>query len=422
MKWPILVIAAFLLCGSAAGAIETGEKIVKQKSWWDGKFILSTFASVQKGDDIEKMVSQLHAIGLNTLECNTPLEYSSNDAGKEEIVRTLNACEKYGMKFFVTDHDRLTGVRTPSEAAIKSLVSDYSSFPALGGYYVWDEPGTGDFAAVKNIYEILRKEDPSRLPLNAMLPSYGPYKNYADYAAEFVKVVDPPVLSFDYYGVIRDDSDKNHPIKISDGLYNDLAVWSKLSTETGKPLWFYASSCHWANVASPTMPVLSAQVFTAIAYGAKGIQYFEARGHTGGKIDFVDAPVNQDGSNGPTFELFKSFDAKIMAMAPWLSKLKLLKVMHTGAVPPENIPLEAGYQGLSEASENLIISFHEGPHAKKYMIVVNKDANSAHDVFLQFSKKIRLLQVPDMTELRSKTNRIEFTLAPGGGKLFEIAR
>lgn len=424
MRKILALTAMCLLCTSALAADSVEGKTLSSKNWWDNKFILSTFTSFQHGDNIEKIVALLSEAGLNAMESNCPLEYSANDPTKEEFVRALKACGKYDLKFLITDHKRMTGVSNPPEDALKSLVDDYSSYPALGGYYVWDEPGVDKFGDVRRMYDLLHKLDPKRLCLNAIMPSYGPYKHpkdYADYVRGFVKQVDPPVLSFDFYSVYQ-TGDSSVPVGVNQDLYRDLALWSNVSLETGKPLWMYVTACQWGANAKPTRATLSFQVYTAIAYGVKGIQYFECRGFSGGAIDFVDAPVNGDGTKGPTFDLFKSFNAEINVKAQILARLKLVKVMHTAPVPLDNAALEPGFWGIKSASDNLTISCLTGPHSKRYLVVVNKDVNFAHDVFLQFEGSTSLVQVPENTQLRGKDNRISFTLAPGGGKLFEIRK
>ena len=414
-KWVFIIFMIFALYINTTESVLADKKLDDKKNWWDDRIILSTFTSVMKGDDIEKIVPMLQEAGLNVIECNTPCEYSANDLTKEEVIRTLIASEKVGLKFILTDHKRLTGNREPSADAIKSMVDDYSSYKALAGYYIWDEPLPGDYPAVKKMYDAVRSLDPSRLAINPLVPNSRP-----EDVRQFVKEINPSVLSFDHYAVRYDKDDTENPIKAGDDVYRDLELWSSVSEETGKPLWMYVSTCQWFNVAKPTLAVLSSQVYTALAYGVKGIQYFESKVLTGGKVDFIDAPINPDGSKGSSFEAFKAINMDVNAKAPWLAKMKLVKLMHTAPVPPYTNAFKPGFMGLTGASDKLIVSFHKDRNSKNYMIVVNKDVNYAHDVYLQFSKKTSLVQISEMTQLSGKNNKISFTLAPGGGKLFEL--
>jgi len=96
--------------------------------------------------------------------------------------------------------------------------------------------------------------------------------------------------------------------------------------------------------------------------------------------------------------------------------------MHTTPVPADNNPLESGYWGIQAASDNLIISCNTDAESRRYLVIVNKNVNEARDVFLQFEDDTNLAQIPEMTLLASKDGKICFTMAPGGGKLFEIAK
>lgn len=387
-------------------------------TWWKKQFVLSAFTSVQNGDDIETVIAHFADAGLNALESNTPLEYTAEDPTPENLIRTLKACEKHNIRFFITDHTRMTGVANPQEKELKALVNEYSDFSALGGYYVWDEPH-GDFDAIRTTFDVLKAEDPSRLPLVAMLPSYGPFKHpeaYPAFARKFVDEVDPPVLSFDYYA-IKGDPGTYHQ---DQNVYRDLEVWSSLSRETGKPLWMYVTSCTWRN--TPSLASLRLQVYGAIAYGVKGIQYFVAKSFTGRKPNFAGAPLNMDGSRSVFFTTFQHYNAEIKALGPHLMNLKLTKVMHTSPVPEGCAGFVPGYLGVMSAPDMLILSFHKGEDGVDYMIIVNKDPNVERQVALTVAPDMSLLHLPDRIEPPRDGDTINLTMPEGYGMLFAIRK
>jgi len=391
------------------------------KPWWEDTFVFSTFASIQRGDNIEKIIELLAEAGLNAVECNCPLEYRSDDPTHEEITRALVACEKHGLRFFLTDHQRMTGVAEPKLDELKSIVDDYASYPALAGYYVWDEPYTQHFGAVRMMLDTFQSLDPKRLPLNAIAPSYGRHQWPDDYPAfvrQFVSEVDPFVLSFDYYSVSQDPNVPDSPVNVLQELYRDLALWSSISRETGKPLWFYPSACRWFSVAKPTCGTLRFQVNTAIAYGATGIQYFLARGFSGGPFDFIDAAINPDGTKGPSFDIFKFVNEEVSALAPLYPNMKLEKVTHTAPVPEGNEAFEPGYEGLLEASDNLIVSFMRPPSGQMHYFVVNKDPAHAREIKLRFEKPVGIVSSPGTCEVITKT--VTCRLDAGGMVLLSL--
>jgi hypothetical protein len=397
------------------GADQTKNDAAEATKWWNQQFVLSAFTSVQNNDNIEDVIANFSEAGLNALEANTPLEYRAEDLTPENLIRTLNACEKHNIKFFITDHKRTTGVKNPKESELKDLVKEYAKFSALGGYYVWDEP-TGNFDAVKESFRIFQAADPSRLPLVAFIPSYGPWHHPDKYPAmvrKFMKEVDPPILSFDYYSV-KGNAGK---YSVNQGVYQDLALWSSLSLETGKPLWMYVTSCKWQS--DPSLETLRGQVYSAIAYGAKGIQYFVAKSFTGRKPSFDGAPLNMNGSKSKFFDTFKEFNQEIKAIAPVIMKIKLTRIMHTKPVPADNISF-APYLGINAVPDNLIISFHKSTDGHDYLLLVNKDLNAEHQITLGVDSGVSLVLLPDRTEKKRTENKISFEIPKGGGMLFEI--
>lgn len=410
----VRILAAFIvLVHTSLGALWAEGDDMKNEAWWNQQFILSAFTSVQNDDDIEKVIALFGEAGLNALESNTPLEYKAKDLSPENLIRTLKACEEHNIKFFITDHKRMTGVTKPKEDELKALINEYKDYPALGGYYVWDEP-RGHFDAVKKSFDVLRTADPSRLPLVAMIPSYGPWKHPHKYPAimrSFVKKVDPPVLSFDYYAM------RGGPGKYvqSQNVYLDLELWSSLSVETGKPFWMYVTSCSWQS--QPSLESLRLQVYSAIAYGAKGIQYFVAKSFTGCEPSFSGAPLNMDGSKSTFYDTFKAFNMEVKALGPCLMPLKLTKIMHTKGTIPFTPHL-----GLMAAPDDLIISFHQGKDGKDYLFIVNKNPNADRQVPLTVAPGISLVSLPQKVEQKRENDKITLTMPKGFGMLFEIKK
>lgn len=396
--------------------------MTENKYWWQDKFILSTFAAFRPGDDIEKSVELLSEAGLNAIECNTPLQYRAEDLPRAETIRALEACEKYGVRLFVTDHHRFTALPEPSLDDLKSVVDDYAHYPALGGYYVWDEPHTEYFPACRKMFDEFQKMDPQRLPLCASLPSYGPYEfpdAYPEHVSKFVEVVDPPVLSFDYYAVRKNEQGEDFPVHIETGIYRDLALWSDISVRTGKPLWFYVTSCWRSVFAKPTRATMSFQVYTAIAYGVKGIQYFMARNFTGGEVDFLDAPLDLNGKSDK-YDVFKKFNQEIVALSPYLMRIKPKLIMHTAPIYDGCREFEPGYAGLVAADDNLVVAFHESDDSETYLIIVNKDANQPRKITLEFASPTALTSLPNCDVLRAE-NTISLDMEAGGGRVFKVS-
>lgn len=135
------------------------------------------------------------------------------------------------------------------------MIEAFGGYPGLGGYYLWDEPSLEDFSSVRRAAEIIRSHDGARLPMVGMLPSYGRYRwprEYPTFARRFMRVVDPEVVAFDFYGVRQTTPDG--PPTVNPFLYRDLRLWSDLAREVDRPLWLYGSAVGWGRWPGRALP------------------------------------------------------------------------------------------------------------------------------------------------------------------------
>ncbi len=356
--------------------------------WWRNQLTLSVFSAVRPGDPIEQMVRMLHDMGLNTLESNTPAEFAADRLSNDEHRRVLNACQQYGMRYLITDHNRITNQSDPQRERVASLVQDFRSYPALGGYYVWDEPHREHFAAVAQVYTWLRELDPGRLAVNAMFPSYGAYKypdDYPAFARDFVQQVDPDVLSFDHYTITE-----NGP---GDTFYTDLQTWSDLSLAHNKVLWFYPACCSWGGIVPPTTATLRFQAATALAYGARGLQWFTGRSQASDSIAFTHAPFTAEGAPTRTARLLRSVNLWVQSLAPAILQTRLVETAHTAPVPYLCRAWAQGMMGLKYASPGLLLAEHRGPSGRRILWVVNRSYLRPRVASLAFTQSVRVIDL-----------------------------
>lgn len=398
-------------------------------AWWQESFLVSTFSAIRHGDDIPARMADLRDLGFNALESNTPLEYRAADLTKEEHLAVLSACERNDMRYFVTDHDRLTGVAEPSADSIKVLVEDYGDSAGLGGYFVWDEPPLEALPAVKRSSDMLLDKDDRHLPMTGVVPSYGPYhwpNDYPQFAKTFVETVDPEVIAFDYYGVYQDKEPRT--LSVGPGLYRDLQLWSDLALQHEKPLWFYASAVSWARIAPPTVATLRFQASTALAYGARGIIWFMARDYTGGVIDFTGGALNASGGRGSLYGALKEVNHWMNDLGPTVLKLRRHKVVFSDPVPPHTEAFSPGFANLQAVSANLFIAEHysgkqAAAQSDRYLWIVNRDLLQPTDAELSFNCAAQVTSIPLESAAKAApefANKHRIHLEAGQGKLLQM--
>lgn len=415
-----LSILSMLLLGSTLASRGEAEGDAAAP-WWHSTFLISTFSAVRHGDDMPKVMAALHDLGFNALESNTPMEYRAQDLTWAEHVEVLEACERHGMRYFLTDHARLTGVVDPNEATVLGVVEDFGGYPALGGYYLWDEPFLEDFPSVRRAAEIIRSHDGARLPMVGMLPSYGRYRwptDYPAFARRFMRVVDPEVVAFDFYGVRQTTSDG--PPIVNPFLYRDLRLWSDLAREHGRPLWFYGSAVGWGAMATPSLATLRLQAATALAYGARGLIWFMARDYGGGAVDFTGGALDVRGEPGLLYEDLKQVNHWMRALAPTLMTLETRGLVLTHPVPDGAGSFTPGFAGLTSAPANLLLAQQDAA-GERYLWVVNRDLAQESQGELGFRCAVRLGEVAADGAVETAASEHRIQLDAGEGKLLRIS-
>ncbi len=179
----------------------------------------------------------------------------------ERTLRQLDLCEHFGMKALACCGD------IPPE--------EHPEGESCWGYVVQDEPNAAAFARLADRVAALRKARPGRLP---MINLYGHYtqlrpedlaaKDYDDYVRQFIQIVDPDILSMDYYPYFLPVADDR------DGLCRTLESMRRHSLEAGIPFWNFINCMPYGPHTDPTEGQLMWQIYTSLAYGSKGIGYF----------------------------------------------------------------------------------------------------------------------------------------------------
>ncbi len=85
---------------------------------------------------------------------------------------------------------------------------------------------------------------------------------------EYIKQIPVQFVSFDYYPVMKDH--------LSKSWYQNLEQIAAESKKAGLPFWAFALTTNYDNdhVTPQTIAAMRLQVYSNLAYGAQGIQYF----------------------------------------------------------------------------------------------------------------------------------------------------
>jgi hypothetical protein len=145
------------------------------------------------------------------------------------------------------------------------------------GYQLADEPQPSDFPAIATWFSSLKQRAPNALRFVNLLPNYGNFPEpggYGAYVDGFVKTVQPDVLCFDHYPLFYLNSDVDPGNVSQAGYLRNLEVFRGASLAAGIPFFNFFNSMPFNGRPDVTEAQLRWQVFSSLAYGAKGLLYF----------------------------------------------------------------------------------------------------------------------------------------------------
>jgi len=286
----------------------------------------------------------------------------------EAMEKALKIAQKTGIKMIVSCPEL---IKEPEKT-----VRRFMKHPAVAGYYLRDEPGRSGFQELGEWAKKIRAIDDKHFCYLNLLPNYADenqlgVKTYREYVNIFIKEVPLQLLSFDHYPVIGDSSGS-----IREKWYENLEIFSDEATKANKPFWAFALTVAHGPYPIPTLAMLRLQVYSNLAYGAQGIQYFTYWTPKDTQWDFHNGPITLESKRSEVYDKIKLMSSEIQNLSPVFLGAKLVSVAHTG----KNIPV--GTKRLLELPKPIKVLETEGLGAvvsvlengtDSFLVVVNRD-------------------------------------------------
>ena len=233
----------------------------------------------------------------------------------EDVARQLALCEKHDLKALVTSH-----VFEPDELP----ESD-----ACWGYMIRDEPNVSDFQALRERCDPIRAARPGRVTYINLFPNYANEQQlgaptYDEHVRLFVEQLDPAVLSMDHYPVMKPTGDSRS------SYCTNLEVMRKYSLQQGIPFWNFFNTMPFGPHFDPTEADLRWQIYTSLAYGAKGVLYFCYWTPGGGEFPKGGAIITPEGRKTRHYGQAQRINAEVKALGPTLMQLTSTGVHRLG--------------------------------------------------------------------------------------------
>ena len=308
-------------------------------------------------------------------------------------------------------------------AQLKTRIADN---PAVLGFFLRDEPTAGMMPGLGKLAAALRAAMPERWPYVNLFPyRVSPERlgtrDYDSYVRMLVNSVGQPFLSYDNYSLVNGE--------MLDSFYTNLEIIRRLSLETKTRFWNCILANSHFNYMEPSDATFNLQVYSTMAYGGRGIQYFTYFAPTVGNYRL--AAVDQFGNRTPTWDMLRRIDNQIHALAPTLIRLRSTGVYHYPNFPEQGQPLSSSRliesvetsqrYVLPPVAGRILIGEFEDDMKRPYFLLVNKDLKNSFQFRVRLKQDGRnLIRISPYSGKEEPFGREMDWLAPGAGILFRV--
>jgi hypothetical protein len=212
--------------------------------------------------------------------------------------------------------------------------------PAIWGYALRDEPGADEFPTLREKADAVRRERPGKLPFINLFPNYADESQlktptYEEHVRLFMEIVEPEVLSMDHYPQF-------HPGRDGRAVYcENIDILRTYSMKAGVPFWNFFNIMPYGPQTDPTEAQVRWQIYTSLAYGAKGVMYFCYFTPQAAEFSKGGAIIHVDGRKSRHYGEAQRINAELEKLGPVIMQLTSEKVVHVdeaaGDVPAEKL-------------------------------------------------------------------------------------
>ena len=335
---------------------------------------------------------------LKDVGVNIDIAFFSNS---DAIAAALDAAGKAGIKLMISCPE----LKADPEKTAKR----FKNHPALEGYFLSDEPAEAQFQELADWQKRLKSVDGKHYSFVNLFPDinsnqskYGT-KNYSEYISTFDKLFPAPYLSFDFYPVVDGGI---HP-----RWYENLEFFAGKYRTEGRPFHGFAlttSYLAYSNDAGqpslndfyqlydtykpektfvhdiPTLGALRLQIYSNLAYGAQGIEYWSFRG--------FGSPLDAQGKRTVIYDRLQKVSNEIQQLSGVFLGAKVISVAQTGLDIPNMTnrftQLPAPVRLLETTGEGAVVSILENGK-NTFLVIVNRDFKNTMKLIISTDDSVK---------------------------------
>ncbi len=323
----------------------------------------------------------------------------STSSSIDQVAKVLEVATHSGVKVFI---------RCPElKKDPKMVAKKFMSHPGLAGYYLQDEPSAKQFDELAEWAKVIQAVDSIHPTYINLFPSYASIdqlgtKTYSSHIKEFIDKVPSQFLSFDHYPILKDG--------IRSSWYKDLEIVSRESIIAGMPFWSFALTVAHGPYPVAELEHLRLQVFSNLAYGTQGIQYFTYWTPRDSRYNFNTGPINHDGSQSIVYDRVKQVNREVQELAPIFLDAQVISIAHLGDSLPErtrSYKSKSPVLSISTGGKGAIVSKLE-KEGMEILAIVNRSFKKEITLEIRFdgSRKVHYMGKSAFGELiRQKSDK-----------------
>ena len=328
----------------------------------------------------------------------------------------MDIAEKTGIRIVASCPE----LKSDPEGTVRRLMNH----PALAGYHLMDEPGIAAFGELGNWARKIQAIDNRHFCYVNLFPNFADSaqlgtKDYLDYLRAAVQQIPVQFISFDYYPVLKD--------RLSRTWYENLEQISTEARRAGKPFWAFALTTNYDedHLTPQTLAAIRLQVYSDLAYGAQGIQYFTYWSATSvnapSSEDQRGAPISAAGKRTVVYDRIKTMSGEIKSLSGVFFGSKVVWVRHMGQgrIPEGTVRLTSLPQAIklleTHGAPALVSLLEKGDNY--FLVVVNKDFQKAIDLTIYGDDSVKKI-LKDGTLVDASAYEPSLELDPGDAAIY----
>lgn len=347
------------------------------------------------------------------------------------IMRILDFCEQNNLKYFTNKSIVEEDIIKYSKNADRSLltkfingIKPYAEHSAFAGELLLDEPGKNLFEAISAYTKAFDDAYPEKMWHVNLYPSYATggirTSSYDDYISSWLLTVPSKHISYDSYpllatGGIIDDYFYNLDILRAKSRYRKIPFWSFIQT---LPI---SAAPGTPEKRVPSEIDIRWQIWSNLAFGVKGIQYFcywtpnNALG---------DALVDRNGKKTERYYYAKKINKDVNSIGKILLNCHAEGVILTSPFKEYKMYDQLYHFGIIESvSGESIVGCFENNKGKKKILITSLVPEKRSNVTLNFSQdssKLRIWRNNTSEEKVISESKISFLIEEGEAIFIEF--